>query len=123
MNTQEILFSGNLELIVTLLTEKEILEHFGEESFEHLAYEHMLADRLQRKKQPNKYVIPKYHENPAATRNGVREWITRFHRYNVLELPKRFHEKNKQQLLGMYHGMLNHYRIKTSDIFSAEIFS
>ena len=34
----QILRSGDLELIVTLISEEEILEHFGEESFEHLAY-------------------------------------------------------------------------------------
>lgn len=118
MNTDQILYSGDLELLVINLSEEEILEHFGGGSFEYLAYEHMLADRLWRGKQPKKYKIPKYHENPAATRNGVREWITRFHRYNGLKLPKRFHEKSKQQLLGMYHGMLDYYQIKRSDIVS-----
>ena len=46
MDTNQTLRSGDLELIVTGLSKEEILEHFGEESFEHLAYEHMLADRL-----------------------------------------------------------------------------
>ncbi len=117
MDTNQTLRSGDLELIVTGLSKEEILEHFGEESFEHLAYEHMLADRLAEEIQSKKYIIPKYHENPAATRNGVREWITRFHKYNEMNLPKRFHEKNKRQLLGMYYGMLGHYHIKTSEIF------
>ncbi|MEK6863286.1 MAG: hypothetical protein AABW53_01170 [Nanoarchaeota archaeon] len=120
MKMQQILRSGDLELIVTSLSEEEILEHFGEESFEHLAYEHMLADRLQREKQPTRYMIPKYHENPAATRNGLREWITRFHRFNDINLPKKFHQKNKPQLLGMYYGMLGHYQIKESDILSRD---
>ncbi|MEK6853651.1 MAG: hypothetical protein AABX64_03125 [Nanoarchaeota archaeon] len=116
----QILRSGDLELIVTLISEEEILEHFGEESFEHLAYEHMLAGRLAKEIQSKKYIIPKHHEDPAATRNGLREWITRFHRYNKMELPKRFHKKNKPQLLGMYYGMLGHYQIKESDILSRD---
>ena len=122
MNIDQILRSGDLELLVVNLSEEEMLEHFGEESFEHLTYEHRLAGRLWEKMQPKKYKIPKYHENPAATRNGVREWITRFHKHNNLKLPKRFHEKSKTQLLGMYYGMLDHYQIKISDLVSQNHF-
>ena len=47
----KILHSGDLELIANNLCEENIIEHFGEESFEYLAYEHSEAEKIWKKQQ------------------------------------------------------------------------
>ncbi len=111
MNQGQILNSGDLELIVTL-DEETILEHFGEESFEYLAYEHMLAEQMERQK----LRIPRRTENPAVTKGMLKNWIQEFLERNNKLLPKGYHHKNKRQLQGMYRGMLDHYNIRLTDI-------
>lgn len=107
----QILRSGDLEQIVTL-DKETILNHFGEDSFEYLAYQHKLAEQMG----SNYLKIPRRTENPSATYGMLRHWITDFCQQNDKSLPKGFHKKNKQQLMGMYRGMLDHYGIKQSDI-------
>ncbi|MEK6900056.1 MAG: hypothetical protein AABX05_02945 [Nanoarchaeota archaeon] len=112
MGTEKIINSGDLELIVRSLSPDEILEHFGEDSFEYLAYQHSLADRMQERK----LKVPRRSEDPAVNYGMLKDWIKDFHRANGIELPKGFHKRNKRQLLGMYHGMQKHYGIRYSDI-------
>ncbi len=107
----KILRSGDLEQIVTL-DEGTILENFGEDSFEYLAYQHKLAEQMG----SNYLKIPRRTENPSATYGMLKSWIRDFCQQNDKSLPKGFHKKNKQQLMGMYLGMLVHYGIKQSDI-------
>ncbi len=107
----EILRSGDLEQIVTL-DEETILEHFGEDSFEYLAYQHQLAEQMG----SNYLKIPRRTENPSATYGMLKGWIKEFCQQNDKLLPEGFHTKNKKQLMGMYRGMLDYYGIKQSDI-------
>ena len=107
----QILRSGDLEQIVAL-DEETILDNFGEDSFEYLAYQHKLAEQMG----SNYLKIPRRTENPSATYGMLDSWIRDFCRQNNKPLPKGFHNRNKQQLMGMYHGMLEHYGIKQSDI-------
>lgn len=106
-----ILRSGDLEQIVKL-DKETILNHFGEDSFEYLAYQHKLAEQIS----SNYLKIPRRTENPSATYGMLKGWIKDFCQQNDKTLPKGFHTKNKQQLIGMYHGMLDYYGIKQSDI-------
>lgn len=110
-NPDKILRSGDLEQIVAL-DEETILENFGEDSFEYLAYQHKLAEQIG----SNYLKIPRRTENPSATYGMLKGWIKEFCQQNDKLLPKGFHKKNKQQLTGLYHGMLDHYGIKPSDI-------
>ncbi len=112
MNLSQILHSGDLELIVTALSPDEILHHFGEESFEYLAYEHMLAEQMERQR----IKIPRRTEYPAATKGMLESWIREFCERNNKPLPRGFSKRNKKQLMGMYQGMLTHYQIKPSYI-------
>ena len=107
----QILRSGDLEQIVAL-DEETILDNFGEDSFEYLAYQHKLAEQMG----SNYLKIPRRTENPSATYGMLYSWIRDFCRQNNKPLPKGFYKKNKQQLWGMYRGMLVHYGIKLSDI-------
>lgn len=118
MNLDQILNSGDLELIARL-DGKTILKHFGEDSFEYLAYEHRLAELLQRQAQRS-YRIPRRTENPAETAMGVRSWIGEFHKLNGMDLPTGFSKRNGRQLRGMYYGMLEMYKIDEGLIFSRE---
>lgn len=110
-NPDKILRSGDLEQIVKL-DEETILENFGEDSFEYLAYQHQLAEQMG----SNYLKIPRRTENPSATYGMLKSWIREFCQQNDKKLPKGFHNKNKKQLMGMYRGMLDHYGIKPSDI-------
>ena len=111
---EQILYSGDLELIAASLPEEEIFEHFGADSFEYLAYEHMLADQMQQRR----IRIPRRSENPAVTRDMLRGWLREFHKMNGLELPTGFHKKKVRQLRGMYYGMLDQYHLTVADVVS-----
>ncbi len=113
----DVLSSGDLDLI-SRLSPEDILEHFGEDSFEHLAYEQRQADVVWRKMHPLKrqYRIPGMTENPAVNYGMLQRWIADFHRLNSMDLPTGFWRRNKWQLLGMYHGMRQTYNISVEDI-------
>ena len=126
---QDILRSGDPHYIAGHLDIDSLLEHFGEESFEYLAYEHRLADQLYFKNKGDisdvrsrRYVIPGMTENPAVNYEMCRSWIQRFCEANGLQLPSRFHSRNKQQLQGMFYGMLDTYGIKVEDIVPQKYF-
>jgi len=117
MNIADIICSGDLELIGSSLDEKTILEHFGRESFEYLAYEHSLADDyLSEQKNEKKYIIPTRGEDPSVTKGMLKNWIREFCKVNKLELPEGFHSKTSNQLIGMYTGMLKNYKLKLEEI-------
>ncbi len=116
MNTNQILHSGDLELIVRNLSRDNILEHFGEDSFEYLALEHYEADKIWKKRQRKNYIIPRRTEDPSVTYGMLKNWIREFAEKNNLPLPKGFHKRDKEQLRGMYRGMLKYYDIRLTDI-------
>ncbi len=108
----EILNCSDLDCIAGNLSEAEILEHFGEDSFEYLTYQHLQAERMELQR----LQIPRRTEDPSVTYQMLKSWIKEFSERNNKPLPKGFHQKNKCQLIGMYHGMLEHYGIKIEDI-------
>lgn len=129
-----LLRSGDLEAIAQSVDPDTILEHFGEESFEWLAWEHSQADalleehRAQREerylerleaegeKGRYKYHIPKMTENPAVEYGMLQAWIKRFCVANDFPLPTGFWKRDKRQLQGMFYGMLETYKIEMEDI-------
>ena len=62
------------------------------------------------------YEIPRMTESPAVHRGMLRRWITEFHRRNGMTLPKRFYQRDKRQLRGMFYGMLRQYGVSIEDI-------
>ncbi len=116
---QETAHSGNLERIARTLDGDAILEHFGENSFEYLAYEHFLADLIWQNKKTvrgRNYIIPRAPELPTAHHKMLQRWIADFHERNGMELPSGFYDRDKRQLVGMFYGMKKQYKFTDSDV-------
>lgn len=115
MELDDILRSGEPELIACL-DGKTIIEHFGEDSFEYLAFEHYQAEIICRDKKTERKIIPRRTENPANIYRMLRNWLVEFHKANGMKLPWGFYRRNLRQLRGMYYGMLRFYRLTIDDI-------
>lgn len=124
----QLLRSGDHEAIAEHLPLDIIVQHFGEESPEALAYMRRQVDRyrslgstLQEKKVWEAYVrrrivingyqIPQLTQDQFGHRGVLQRWIADFCEVNGLKLPKGYWEKDKRQLQGMASGMLSAYGI------------
>jgi len=92
-----------------------IVDNFGEGTPEHFAYMDMFKWHSQEQIE-EQYNIPGRGEDPTVTYGMLKQWIVDFHDYNQMDLPKGFHDRNKIQLLGMYHGMQETYNFYLEDI-------
>ncbi|MBI2667182.1 hypothetical protein HYX17_00245 [Candidatus Woesearchaeota archaeon] len=63
-----------------------------------------------------KLKIPRMTESPTATAEMMRRWLNDFYGWNNIKKPTGLHKKNKNQLLGLYFGTLQHYKISLRDI-------
>ena len=118
---QEVLRSGDPEFIAEYFhtieeTEDTVIEHFGRDSVEHLAYQRRASDlEALLMKKGREYIVPKLTENPAATKGMAKRWIWDFCKANNLSLPKGFHSRTEEQVVGMFHGMRRYYGISLDD--------
>jgi hypothetical protein len=115
--------SGDLEQLAGL-DQDIILHHFGENSFEHLAWEQRQADDLYEQKiedalfEPKKkYKFPHRTESPLNVQDKE-AWIIEFHTRNNIDLPEGFLSRNGRAIDGMYNGMLKTYGIREEDFVS-----
>lgn len=124
----QLLQSGDHEAIAKHLPLEIIIQHFGEESPEALAYMRRQVDRYrslgstpQEKKAWEAYVnnrivingyqIPQLTQNPFGHSGVLQRWIADFCEVNGLKLPKGYWKKDKSQLQGMASGILSTYGI------------
>jgi|TARA_B100001971_G_C18233596_1_gene565562 hypothetical protein len=110
----------------------EIVDHLGENtdypegSIEKELYERYTTERMTRLgtlpdekgviEKKTKYIVPGMTEPPRDTVGMMKMWLGDFYRANGIKPPKGFHRKNRNQLLGLYHGTLGTYGIKEKDI-------
>jgi hypothetical protein len=95
---------------------EQVNEEFGEYSEHKELYSLYLSEKFVNEQKSEYYVIPKFTENPARRARLAKKWIKEFHKKNGMDLPKGFYDRNKKQIMGMYHGMLKHYDISLGDI-------
>ena len=63
-----------------------------------------------------KLKIPRMTESPTATAEMTRRWLNDFYGWNKIKKPKGLSKKNKNQLMRLYFGTLQYYRITLRDI-------
>jgi hypothetical protein len=99
----------------------KVSDEFGENSREFELYERYLADIAFESRTTKNYIIPQHEIGPSITKGNLDNWIREFCKENELKLPKGFSRKNKKQLLGMYHGMLETYGIQEEKAFKKSL--
>ena len=102
---------------------EQVNEEFGKYSEHKELYSLYLSEKIFNERNVEKdYIIPKFTENPSVSVCLAKCWIKEFHERNDLSLPKGFCNRNRKQIMGMYHGMLKHYDISLYDIIPNDNF-